>query len=190
MKRTAILFVTLAFFFAGTTAQDVEDIVDVVESFKGVAEDFSILFGKSGKVLIDDQVAKSGKLSVNTGNPSVDIRLKRCRAVGDDVEIDLIITSHQKWTVINYIPEESQCNDDRAHAYKGENFVFVIDGERQQRNPDLITEQDIPRKLKVIIKDVDEDATAFKSLKILYSGDGNKERKYTMNFKNLPIKRQ
>ena len=140
MKRIFILFAALVFFCTNSVAQNSGDLEDVVDSFKGLAEDFGVLFGKSGKVVVDDQISdNNGKLSVNTGNPSVDLRLKRCRAIGDDVEIDLMITSHQKWTVVSFMPKESQCIDDMPHTYKSDNIWFEIDGERQQRNPDLIT---------------------------------------------------
>lgn len=178
MKRFVILSAMLALMFSGSMAGNVYSSENMVNNLAPEQEK---------------------KLTLKTGHPDVEVQIKRCIAQGEDVIIDLMVTSHTKWEKIYFIPDAPQCFDDEGNYYKTErtsggglagSIQYEIDGENKYWRSYLITEEDIPRKIRIIIKNVDEYASTFLSMKFPYLGNGDDELKYTLSIKNLPITRE
>ena len=140
----------------------------------------------------------SAQTSVISGNPSVDVQVRRCIASGNDVLIDFIITCHNQWTKIVFSTNSSEeygsrIFDDEGNLYKGGgyelNVFFEIDN-KTYPNGWLELAQDIPRKMRVIVKDVDEYASKFELVKISYLGNGTSSYHHHLIIKGLPITRE
>lgn len=127
--------------------------------------------------------------SFSSGNPSVEMNLKRTVSQGNDVIMDFVITCHIEAQNIVYF--DPQVYDDEGNLYTGYHpstgnryNYFTIDG---RQTGDLRLERDIPRKMRLTVKYVDEYASSFLLVKIPYDLNGTR---YTVVIKNLPISRQ
>ena len=127
--------------------------------------------------------------SFSSGNPSVEVNLKRTVAQGDNVIMDFIVTCHIETQRIYF--DDPQIYDDEGNFYNGDRANtgirynhFTIDG---RESSELRLERDIPRKMRLTVQHVDEYASSFLLVKIPYSLNG---AIYTVVIKNLPITRQ
>ena len=138
------------------------------------------------------------QVKVSSGSSYIDVAVKRAVAEGNDVIIDLMITSHGSWKKIiistgNMSPS-SRIYDDEGNLYqsgKSNVMMFEADGTRSYWFPELVIERDVPRKMRVIVKNVDEYATEFTKAYFHYYANRVDfvENEYIINIKNLPITR-
>ena len=138
------------------------------------------------------------QVKVSSGSTSIDVAVKRAIAEGDDVIIDLMITSHGSWEKIiistgNMFPS-SRLYDDEGNLYQSGNrdvMMFEADGKRDYWFPELVIERDVPRKMRVIVKNVDEYATEFTKAYFHYYANkvDFRENEHIINISNLPITR-
>jgi len=127
--------------------------------------------------------------SFSSGNPSVEMNLKRTVAQGENVIMDFIVTCHIE--AQNIYLFDPQIYDDEGNLYTGDHprsglrySHFTIDG----RDAGVLQlERDIPRKVRLTVQHVDEYASSFLLVKIPYELNG---ARYTVVIKNLPISRQ
>ena len=132
----------------------------------------------------------TAQTSLSSGAAEISAELKRTIAQGHEVTLDFIITCHaSNWALIFFSPRFSQVYDDEGNYYEGEKIRFVADNDSDL----LHVERDIPRKMKIVIKDVDEYATSFRLCKIKYSSQDINGRTIkedvTMTIKELPFQR-
>jgi hypothetical protein len=129
--------------------------------------------------------------SFSSGNPSVEMNLKRTVAQGGNVIMDFIVTCHIEAEGISF--RDPEIYDDEGNLYTGRNAQnsvynsFTIDGKTTYLDAYLKLERDIPRKMRLTIQYVDEYASSFLLVKIPYYLNGTQ---YTVVIKNLPISRQ
>lgn len=179
MKHLVFLFASLALLFSNTMASE----FNTSESINNLATE------------------EEKKMTLKTGHPDIEVQIKRCIVQGSDAIIDFMITSHTKWEVINFRMEFPQFFDDEGNLYnnkKNRRIYYEIDGDRESEAgygalreiKNLIVEEDIPRKVRIIVKDVDEYASAFLSMTIPYYGNSNEDLSYSITIKNLPITRE
>lgn len=224
MKRLIIFIFILTFISLGAEAQKSSEldeyllgaltdlkIEDYSKSFGGKWNESNleqeVIDDKERKGNNEQEIREEKKLSVKSGHPSIEVQVKRCIASGDDVIIDLMITCHAKWKTVDFhyrlIPEVF---DDEGNYYKTEDQIarmegkiwYEIDGKKGNEVDYvrvLVVEEDIPRKLRIIIKDVDEYASAFPSMVFpyfIYDKNGNNidEKGFAITIKNLPITRE
>lgn len=144
--------------------------------------------------LLASSTISFAQVQVSSGNSSIDVKVKRAVAQGDDVFIDLIITSNGSQSIFQYFGDPVTVYDDEGNMYMGENgqwvkvkIDFEFDG-KQSRSFRFPIERGIPRKMRVFVRGVDEYASAFTIVKIPYMGD-NSGFTGTITIKNLPITR-
>lgn len=135
---------------------------------------------------------------VSSGSPNLDVQLKRCVAMGNDVYIDLVLTGNGRWEKVAIIGEDCRAYDDEGNMYKGGfmgggdyryGISFEYDKVTNRSGCGLDIPQDIPRKVRVKILDVNEYAAQF--IKIILSCEGNwsSANPFQIVIKNLPISR-
>ena len=138
------------------------------------------------------------QVNVSSGNPLVGVNVKRAIAEGPDVFVDMIITCHTNWERIIFSTSNMNpsCRlfDDEGNLYqsgKNDVMVFEIDGKRNYWFPELVVERDVPRKVRVIVKNVDEYAAMFTKVILHYSANNVDfvENEYIITIKDLPITR-
>ena len=145
-------------------------------------------------ILLLSTISVIGYAQVNfsSGNPSVEMNLKRTVAQGDKVTMDFIITCHVEAQYIDF--KDPEIYDDEGNLYTGwipnssvHYSSFTIDGRTEFGSSRLQLQRDIPRKMRLNVQNVDEYASSFLLVKIPYNLNG---AKYTVVIKNLPISRQ
>jgi len=135
---------------------------------------------------------------ISSGSTNIDVQIKRAVVNGDDVFVDLIITSRGSWSFLEIMTRNDMgsvgCRfyDDEGNLYQsGSSSVmqFEIDGARSYWFPKIQIERDIPRKMRIIVKNVDEYASSFSSIRIPYWGNGGSKTEdlNVITIKNLPI---
>ena len=138
------------------------------------------------------------QVSVSSGNLGVDVKVKRAIAVGSDVYVDLVFTIGNSWKQLEIHTRNDMGEpgvrfyDDEGQLYQSgsnETMQFDVDGKISYWYPKLIVEKNVPRKMRIIIKNVDEYATMFSSVRVPYLGE-NDRNIYVITIKNLPITRQ
>ena len=131
---------------------------------------------------------------VDPGSTAVDVVAKRCFAQGNDVMIDLIVTGKGRWKVVAFLNNHCVFYDDEGNRYvgglvnMGYQLLFEVDKNRHNQCH-LDIERDIPRKVRLILKDVDEYAASFPLIRLRYFGDNDSSNDCTIVIKNLPIDR-
>jgi len=136
------------------------------------------------------------QVQVSSGNPELDVQVKRAVAEGNDVFIDLMITCYADWDVIRLIHRDRLCFfDDEGVLYHGDEYnggiiriFFFIDGEKNSGHALLKVARDVPRKLRILVKDVNEYAASFTYIKIPYVANDHGDEAYIV-IRNLPISR-
>ncbi len=162
-----------------------------------VMKRFLLLFA-----LIFPSLTLSAQVKVNSGSPDVEVEVKRAVEKGGDVYVDLIFTTSAgslSYIEINTHNAQSTtpgCRffDDEGTMYQsGEEstMLFEVDGNRTHWFPRLQLEKDVPRKMRIVIKNVDEYATAFQSVRIPYLLYYGRYRKADaeITIKKLPVSR-
>ncbi len=141
---------------------------------------------------------------VSSGNPDVDIKIKRAFSSGSDVVIDFLVTSSTIWESITFgtLPandigvlvydDEGNLYDNKftTQKYAGSRIWFESDGERSYQVRNVKIARNIPRKVRMIIQDVDEYASSFSEMTIGYYGNNDGRYAYKIIIKNLPITRE
>ena len=135
---------------------------------------------------------------VSTGSPSIDVSVRRAMADGNDVFIDLVITSRGSWRKLIFSTDlfHPSCRlyDDEGNLYQSgdsSRILFEIDGKRSYWYPELVIENGVPRKIRIIVKNVDEYATQFLKAYFHYYADKAdfRENEHVMSVTDLPISR-
>ena len=132
----------------------------------------------------------SAQVNVDSGNTAVEMTLKRCLAQGDQVIMDFVVICRVNANYIYYY--EPDVYDDEGNLYHhipgGQTYHnYIIDGNNKGSSGELVLEKDIPRKMRLITKHVDEYASTFLLIKIPYAVNNGR---YTATIKNLPINRE
>lgn len=134
------------------------------------------------------------QVKISTGSSLIDVQVKRAFAQGDDVCIDLMLTSHTKWDMISL--HACEVYDDEGNHYQlmgvsfqvsDEMIDVMVDGKRRCI---FSVAKDIPRKVRVIIRNVDEYASAFSLVKIEWWGDRSSANIINTTIKDLQITRE
>lgn len=145
-------------------------------------------------------ITSFAQVSISTDSPNVDVTVKRAFARGENVYLDLLITCHNRWEYVGV----SGCTayDDEGNYYDmwkpsrtpGQFRMDVLD-ENGERIPHtsgssiIYVARDIPRKVRILIKEVDEYATSFTLAKIEWRGNNDRNLIFNSTIKNLPITR-
>lgn len=128
------------------------------------------------------------QMTVTAGSAEISVEVKRAIAQGNEVAIDLFVTSlTASWGGLD-LANRHMIYDDEGNLYERYSVQVVADGGGTYVN----LEKDIPRKFRVVVKEVDEYASRFLLARIRYqarkpNGDGIKESEITI--RNLPIER-
>lgn len=146
-----------------------------------------------------------GQTKVSSGSPNLEVQVKRAIENGTDVFVDLLITStgSMKFLEINTHSTASATGgagagccfyDDEGRMYQSgseSTMLFDIDGKRSYWFPRLYLERGVARKMRIIVKDVDEYATSFTTVRVRYFPDGSPSSadEGVIVIKNLPISR-
>lgn len=142
-------------------------------------------------IIIGSISAAYAQSSISTSHLSFDVSVKRCIAKGQDVYIDMILTVNNNWKFLTITRDgfrlRSAIFDDEGNHYGNQNLWFEVDG---KINFDAFVEivRDVPRKVRVIIKNVDEYATELSSIELVYVGPTS-EYVGLITIKKLPITR-
>lgn len=142
---------------------------------------------------------------VSSSSSNLEVQVKRAIENGTDIYVDLLITStgSLKFIEINTHSTASAIGgagagfcfyDDEGRMYQSgaeTTMLFEIDGNRTYWFPRLYLEKGVPRKMRIIVKDVDEYATSFTTARIRYLPDGSpySTDEGSIVIKNLPISR-
>lgn len=144
-------------------------------------------------------LALTAQVSLSSGTPNIDVKIKRCFAKGNDVYVDFLMTSNGKWSQIVLKGDVSKAFDDEGNMYKGgfmggHDFRYGISFEYDRTNNASIcfleVPRDVPRKVRMKITDVDEYATKFITMTIDCTGDNSSANPFVITIKNLPIQRE
>ena len=136
--------------------------------------------------------------SISSGTPNIDLKVKRCFALGNDVYIDLLITGNGRWETIWINGFDSRLYDDEGNMYKGgfmggHDYRYGISFEYDEFSNSsackLNIPRDVPRKVRVKITDVDEYASSFVKISLPCDGNSSNANPFEISIKNLPIKR-
>lgn len=137
------------------------------------------------------------QVKVSSGSPSMDVKFKRAVAQGNNVFIDLIITCNTSWNKVGL----SRCiiYDDEGNHYSmweayGNGGLRIDVIENDQRVPlssaaAIPVARDIPRKVRLLVKGVDEYASSFLQISIDWWGDMLRDKSFSTTIKNAPITR-
>lgn len=125
---------------------------------------------------------------VSSGSPSVDVKVKRAFTSGADVNIDLVITNHGNYESISFNLWDSKVYDDEGNEYT--RSALSKDGPSTYGGK-IDIPKDVPRKVRIIVHNIDEYAASFPMAKLIYevyapASYGPK----TLVIKDLPITRE
>ena len=125
------------------------------------------------------------QVKITSGVAGIEFAVKRAFADGDNVCIDLLITNRSNYESIFFNLYYSKLYDDEGNEYT-ENALSREGPQTIGGKIDI--PRDIPRKVRIVIKNVDEYATSFLLVKLAYevynpTSSGTK----TLSIKNLPI---
>ena len=138
---------------------------------------------------------KQPEPKVSPGSTAIDVTVKRAVAQGNDVFVDLMVTSRSSWKVLAFLSDHCVIYDDEGNLYRGGlvnmeyRVLFEVDGSRHNQCH-LEMERGIPRKVRIIIRNVDEYAASFPLIKLRYYGDNTCSNDNTITIENLFIKRE
>lgn len=131
---------------------------------------------------------------VDAGSTAIDVVVKRCFSQGNDVMMGLVVTGKGGWRVVAFLNNHCVFYDDEGNRYTGGlvnmgyQLLFEVDKNRHNQCH-LDIERDIPRKVRLILKDVDEYAASFPLIRLRYYGDNSSYNDCAIVIKNLPIDR-
>lgn len=144
-------------------------------------------------VVLISSGALLAQVSVDSGSCDVDMQVKRAVARGSDVCVDIVCTVRNAWTALVFTSagrkENMRIFDDEGGFYG--DCVFVVDDKPSTYHGWLNVAKDVSRKIRFIIKNVDEYATSFPLMEVPYSGQGKTGGAVDCKLviKNLPISR-
>lgn len=124
---------------------------------------------------------------VNSGASEIDITVKRAFARGGDVCVDLIVTNNSNWESISFNLWDSKAYDDEGNEYTKNSLSK--DGPSTYGGK-IDIPREVPRKVRLVIADVDEYASSFTLKKNEYEGWNPSSNPRTLTIKNLPITRE
>lgn len=142
-------------------------------------------------IFIGSISASYAQTSISTNHSSFEVQVKRCIAKGQDVYIDMIFSVYNDWRFLTVDRDGFQYRsaifDDEGNHYGTQSLFFEVD---RKINSSAFVEivKDVPRKVRVIIKNVDEYATKLSSIELFYVGPTSADRGL-ITIKNLPISR-
>ncbi len=121
------------------------------------------------------------------GAPSLGVTVKRAFASGADVSIDLVITNLGNYESISFNLWDSKVYDDEGNEYT--RSALSKDGPSTYGGK-IDIPKDIPRKVRIVVHNIDEYASSFPMAKLIYevyapASYGPK----TLVIKDLPISR-
>ena len=139
-------------------------------------------------LLITGFVYSGAQVRVDSGATEVEMKVKRAFSRGNDVCIDLIVTGLSSWENIAFwwLDSERKIYDDEGNFYERKQIYFEADGERKDIIP---IERGIARKVRIVVKDVDEYASSFALIKLRYYGNNTSDNPRMLTIRDLPITR-
>ena len=144
-------------------------------------------------LLVSTWTISFAQASVSTGHPSLSVDVKRCFANGQNVYVDMIFTVNNNWDRV--VLENASGDyasfvfDDEGNSYTNK-FYFEIDGKSSSYQGWIDIAPDVPRKMRLVISNVDEYASSLSLIKLSYSGGyrSTSHHNYII-IKKLPISR-
>ena len=124
-------------------------------------------------------VAVASAQSVKFSAPDVEVKFKRCIAMGSNAYIDLVMTN---WTgkdlnpycynrvSLDGVNHFTSAYDDEGNMYKGFTNLSVLVGGENVSNGRFAFPREIPVKIRVYIKNLNEYASEIKLLKLAFIG--------------------
>lgn len=137
-------------------------------------------------LLITGFVYSGAQVRVDSGATEVEMKVKRAVSRGNDVCIDLIVTGLSSWEYIAFPGINLKIYDDEGNFYDRDKIYFEADGKRTIVIP---IERGIARKVRIVVKDVDEYASSFALIKLYYDGNNSNANPRTLTIRDLPITR-
>lgn len=128
------------------------------------------------------------QMTVTAGSAEISVEVKRAIAQGNEVAIDIFVTCFTaSWGGLDF-GYFQKIYDDEGNLYDRNSVQVVGDGGGNFVN----LEKDIPRKFRVVVKEVDEYASQFLLGRLKYMArkpDGGSIKESEITIKNLPIER-
>ncbi len=147
-------------------------------------------------------VAVASAQSVKFSAPDVDVKFKRCIATGNNAYIDVVITNWMGKDVNAYcITKESMANyghhftaayDDEGNMYRPFSEISILVGGENVLSDHFYLPREIPVKLRVYIKNLNEYASEIKLLKIAFRSisPADSYGAALLELRSIPITRQ
>ena len=138
----------------------------------------------------------SAQPSVDTGNPFIDLSVKRCFASGNTAYLDMVFTARTDIKAIVIHNQDGNYStvfyDDEGKRYSGYGKVlFEIDDRQDPYHGYLEVARDIPRKVRVVVPNLDKYAAEFPLITMNYTTETRSGSiLYTLTIKNMPIARE
>ena len=128
----------------------------------------------------------SAQPSIDPGSPSIDLAVKRCFVSGNTAYLGIIGIGNQggNYSTVFY--------DDEGKRYSGYGKVlFEIDDRQDPYHGYLEVSRDIPRKVRVVVPNLDRFAAEFPLITMNYTMETRSGSNwYTLTIKNMPIDRE
>jgi len=134
--------------------------------------------------LLSVNILSYAQTTVNSGAPEIDIAVKRAFARGNDVCVDLTITNNSNWSSISFNLWDSKVYDDEGNEYTKNSLSK--DGPSTYGGK-IDIPREVPRRVRIVVANVDEYASSFTLMKIEYEGWNPSSNPRTLTIKNLPI---
>lgn len=151
-------------------------------------------------LLISCLINIRAQVYVSSGHPQMDVVAKRAFVMGEQACIDLLITVHNSWSSVVFTNGSgpkyaSSIFDDEGNLYEGQyehasrGIGFNYDGQTYGYQGWLKVVKDVPRKIRIMVKGIDEYATEFTSISLPYMGDASSNNEAKIVIKHLPLRR-
>lgn len=131
-------------------------------------------------------IAAFAQTTINSGDPALEMTVKRTFIRGNDACIDILVVGHNSWECISFWWIERQVYDDEGNFYEKDNVSFEVDGKTSSI---IRIARDIPRKMRIVVHNIDDYASSFPLIKLTYDGNNTNANTRTMVIKGLPITR-
>ena len=125
------------------------------------------------------------QVKVGVESSGLEVKVKRAVAQGDNVFIDLMITNCANYDSIAFNLWDSKVYDDEGNEYTRD--ALSKEGPSSYGGK-IDIPRDVPRKVRIVVHNVDEYASGFTLAKIIYEvyNPGSAGPR-TLTIKNLPI---
>ena len=134
--------------------------------------------------LLSINIVSFAQTTVNGGASEIDIAVKRAFVRGNDVCVDLTITNNSNWSSISFNLWDSKVYDDEGNEYTKNSLSK--DGPSTYGGK-IDIPREVPRRVRLVVANVDEYASSFTLMKIEYEGWNPSSNPRTLTIKNLPI---